>query len=287
VSDGEAGLAGLARLSRHSPTVARLARWQRDGAERRRDGVAIVESLRALSAAISAQAAVELVLLRAEGRPEGVLEAAVRAAEEAGARCVVVERPVFERLASTSSPQGVIAVVKRPAWSLALLAARSETLLVLDGVADPGNVGTLVRSAAAAGLGGVVVCRPSADPFGAKAVRASAGALWQVPVAEAEGAAAALEVLRRAGFACFGTSPRAGCTPCALPDRGPVAVVLGSEAHGTTPAVAAGIDGWVRVPMAPGVESLNVAMAGTLVAFALAWRRSTSPLASGDDVDQH
>jgi len=63
--------------------------------------------------------------------------------------------------------------------------------------------------------------------------------------------------------------------------------VLGSEAHGTTPAVAAGIDGWVRVPMAPGVESLNVAMAGTLVAFALAWRRSTSALASGDDVDQH
>lgn len=290
MSGGEAGVAGLPRLPRHSPVVARIARWQRDGAARRRDGVAIVESVRALAGALGSGATVELCLVRALERLEGPVATVVAALRAGGADCWVVERPLFERLASTATPQGVLAVARRPSWPLAELVARSETLLVLAGVADPGNVGTLVRSAAAAGLGGVVVCRPSADPFGAKAVRASAGALWQLPVSEAGGAAETLDVLHRGGFTSFGTSAVAGCSPAALPERDRVALVLGNEAHGTEDAVADRVDGWVRVPMAPGVESLNVAMAGTLLAFALAWRRRalrTAPLGpSGDGCDQ-
>jgi TrmH family RNA methyltransferase len=282
------GLAGLDRLSRHNPTVAKIARWQRDGAERRRDGVAIVESLRALEGALDAGAVVEALLVCAAelGSERGRLERVVERAQAQGAQCSRVEASVLERLRSTKSSQGLLAVLRRPVVSLAQIVVGTSTLLVLAGVADPGNVGTLVRSAAAAGLDGVVVCRPSADPFGAKAVRASAGALWGVSVAEAGPAASVLGVLRPGGFACLGTSPAHGRPPAELPVSGRVALVLGSEAHGTEQSVAEVLDDWVRIPMAPRVDSLNVAMAGTLVAFALGWRRGVLQTASGESRDQ-
>jgi TrmH family RNA methyltransferase len=170
---------------------------------------------------------------------------------------------VLERVASTESPQPIIAVV----------AMRSNTLpdeatfvLVADRLADPGNAGTIIRSAEAAGADGVAFTPGSVDPYNPKVVRASAGSLFRVPVVEAT-----LESL--SGFRRLGTSSHRGDLYTDPVYHGRCAVVVGNEAHGLDDDAA--IDQWITIPHAGSVESLNVAMAATVVAFEVARQRST------------
>jgi TrmH family RNA methyltransferase len=146
---------------------------------------------------------------------------------------------------------------------------------VLCDVADPGNVGTLVRAAAAAGAGAVVLAG-GVDPTNPKVVRASAGAVFGVDIVVAEvGAVETLARLRTAGYETLATVVE-GATPYDGVDlTGPVAVVVGNEAHGLASEVVAVASRAVSIPMAGPTESLIVAMAGTVVCFeALRQRRS-------------
>ncbi len=165
---------------------------------------------------------------------------------------------VMERVASTETPQGSIAVVRMPASAVDFGVA--AFVLVLDRVADPGNLGTLLRSAEAAGVEIVALTPGTVDPFNPKVVRASAGALFHVPVAEAT-----LADVRDAGLRLVGTSSHRG-TPSDRADwSGRVAVVLGNEAHGLPDD--APLDTWVTIEHHGRAESLNVATAGTVVLF--------------------
>lgn len=150
---------------------------------------------------------------------------------------------------------------------------RPELMVVLVAVNDPGNAGTLLRSAEAAGAGAVVFCDDSVDPYNPKCVRASAGSLFRLPVVRAADAAETLAALRGRGIRCVGTVTQ-DAAPYDLVDwTGPAAVVLGNEAHGLPPAVEPELDEMVTIPMRRSVESLNVAMAGTLVCFEAARQR--------------
>lgn len=171
---------------------------------------------------------------------------------------------VMERVATTDTPQVSIAVVRMPAREADL--ASLSFVLVLHRLADPGNLGTLLRSAEAAGVDAVVLTPGSVDAHNPKVVRASAGALFHVPVVVADvGAVAA------AGLRLIGTSSHRG-SPSELADwSGRVAIVLGNEAHGLPSDVA--VDEWVTVVHRGRAESLNVAMAGTVVLFDVARRR--------------
>lgn len=181
---------------------------------------------------------------------------------------LVVADPVFERLAPTVSPQPMLAVVDRPAASLPSAVGSDDLVLVLVGVADPGNAGTIVRAADAFGAAAVVTIG-GADPWGPKAVRASAGSVLRVPVVTGLGAGEALSALRRAGARIVAADARADHPH----DSGPlvgcgVAVVLGSEPRGLDRAEIDGlVDDWVRIDMAGRAESLNVAMAAALLAY--------------------
>jgi TrmH family RNA methyltransferase len=167
---------------------------------------------------------------------------------------------VIERASDTESPQGVIAVVS--------LAARHDesffssnlgagVVVVCAGLADPGNLGTILRSAEAAGARAVVCTPGTVDPYSPKSVRASAGAIFHVPVLELDLA----EVpLRRVG-----TSSHRGEPYTDADLAGPLAIVIGNEAHGLPPD--APIDEWVTIPHAGRTESLNAAMAATLLVF--------------------
>lgn len=167
---------------------------------------------------------------------------------------------VLERVAATETPRGTIAVVRMPAQAASASLAEARFVLVPDQIADPGNLGTLLRSAEAAGVDAVVLTPGSVDPFNPKVVRASAGALFHVPVIEAT-----LDDVRAAGLRLVGTSSHRGD----LSDRAdwtrPVAVVLGNEAHGL--ADDAPVDAWVTIEHRGRAESLNVAMAGTVILF--------------------
>ncbi len=196
---------------------------------------------------------------------------AVAAAEAAGARAWTVTGGLARHL-DVRTPHGVAAVVRRPA---APVPAEGSTALhvVLVGVADPGNVGTLLRTAEAVGASSVVVTEGTADVWAPKVVRSSAGSVWRVPVEKAP-AVEALHRLGGAGVQRVGAAGGAGGRPEALDLTGPVALVLGSEAHGLPAEVAGLVDSWASLPMEGAVESLNVAVAGSVLAFEVVRQRA-------------
>lgn len=175
---------------------------------------------------------------------------------------------VLERVGDIESPRGVIAIaIRRPVDDAAL--DRAGLVVVVDRLADPGNVGTILRSAEAAGIETVVVTPGCADAFAPKVVRASAGALFHVDVVEAD-----LDAVGRAGLRLVGTSSHRGDPHTSADWTGRVAIVVGNEAHGLDDRP---IDSWVRIEHHGRAESLNVAMATTLLCFEAVRRRTTAP----------
>ena len=187
-----------------------------------------------------------------------------------GADAVRCDAPLFEfgpnvieRVATTEHPQPVIAIVHQRPQSMP---ASPTFVMVADRIADPGNAGTIIRSAEAAGADAVVFTAGSVDPFNPKVVRASAGSLFRVPVLSGE-----LAEVRAAGLRLLATSSHHGTSYTDAPFTDPVAVVMGNEAHGVPDD--APVDGWITIPHAGATESLNVAMAATVLAFEVARQR--------------
>jgi RNA methyltransferase, TrmH family len=174
---------------------------------------------------------------------------------------------VLERVATTQHPQPVLGVVRRRQLTLAGFRPASFAL-VLAGVADPGNGGTILRSAEAAGVDCVVTTVGSVDLANPKVVRASAGALFHVPVVEG----VAPSALRELGLPLLGTVAHGGVRYTDAPLAEPVALVLGNETHGLADDLP--LDGLVSVPHRGRAESLNVAMAATVLCFEVARQRA-------------
>ena len=191
----------------------------------------------------------------------------------APADVVELDERTFNAVSDTESPRGIIAVCAMPDAGPMTFTDR-DWLLVLHEVSDPGNLGTLVRSAEAAGATGVVLVGSTVDPWSPKVVRASAGAVFHVPVWSVGG----LDALRDCGVRLLGTTSHDSLGSSAPESlyaadlSGLVGVVLGNEAHGL-PADTA-VDGWITIEHAGRSESLNVAMAGTVVAMHVARVRS-------------
>jgi RNA methyltransferase, TrmH family len=172
---------------------------------------------------------------------------------------------VAERIAATEAPPGLFAVVRvRPPDPDVL--AGAAFVVVADRLADPGNLGTVLRSAEAAGADAVVVTPGSVDVLNPKVVRASAGALFHVPVVTSD-----LAGVGAAGLRLIGSSSHRGAAHTAADWSGRIALVVGSEAHGL--ADDAPVDDWVRIEHHGRAESLNVAMAATVLLFAAAAAR--------------
>lgn len=169
-----------------------------------------------------------------------------------------LDEGVLERVASTEHPQPNLAVVRIP--DRGDVFAGAGLVVVADRLNDPGNLGTILRSSEAAGADAVVLTPGSVDPFNPKAVRASAGAIFHVPVTTTP-----LDAVRAAGLRLVGSSSHRGDRHTEADWSGRVAIVLGSEAHGLDDG--APIDQWVRIEHRGRAESLNVAMAATLLVF--------------------
>ncbi|MGQ0433961.1 MAG: TrmH family RNA methyltransferase, partial [Microthrixaceae bacterium] len=202
-------------------------------------------------------------------------------AQDLESRGVVVRRvtgPVLAHALDTVTPQEIAAIARRvdAGLDVAVEAAASGPLvLVLAGVGDPGNAGTLLRAAEAAGASAVLFCEGSVDPWNPKCVRASAGGLFHVPVTSGGDVVAVIERLRGAGVTSVATVARGGVPYDEADLTGPIALVLGSEAHGLPSSVLSLVAMPVTIPMAGRAESLNVAMAGSVLCFeALRQRRA-------------
>jgi RNA methyltransferase, TrmH family len=228
----------------------------------------VIEGAILLGEALAAGAAVESVYLAAGAPP---LPEVARA-WEAGVRVHDLANGVLERVAATVTPQPVLAVVAMPSTVLDDLRGGGPVVVCVD-VRDPGNLGTVVRSAEAAGAAGVICCDGTVDVYNPKCVRASAGALFYVPVVAAGAPMRVLDAMGAAGRRRLGTVADHGQPYTEADLAGPVALVLGNEANGLPSELASHLDGQVSIPMVGRTESLNVGMACAVLCFEAARQR--------------
>jgi TrmH family RNA methyltransferase len=189
---------------------------------------------------------------------------------------------LFASIAATETPQGIAALVHLPEYSFEDIVRGLPLVVVLVGVQDPGNVGTIVRSAEAFGATGIVAAAASASPYGPKAMRASAGSVFRLPMllraqpavlfAQLHVAGVSL-VATTSGLSPEGSPPR---EPHAIDLRGPVALLIGGEAYGLPEPVLRSADAAIRIPLAQPVESLNAAVAASVVLYEAARQRAAA-----------
>jgi RNA methyltransferase, TrmH family len=185
---------------------------------------------------------------------------------------VLVDDRVARSLGDTETPQGVVAVVELPRHRIDdVLRGRPRLVAMLCGVADPGNAGTVIRTADAAGADAVVLTRGSTDPYSGKSVRATAGSLFHLPVVTGVTEAPTIAAMRDAGLTVLATTTE-GASIDDLDEvlRGPVAWLFGNEAHGLDAATTSMADRVVRVPIHGRAESLNLAAAAAVCLYASA-----------------
>lgn len=234
----------------------------RKGRERR--GLALAEGVRLVEEVLAAGVPLRGAILSPalEGSPRGAaLANALRTRAE---RVEETDDRALAQLAATEHPQGVIAVIAPRTWSLADVVPR-RAVLVLDAVQDPGNVGTMIRTARGLGADGVVALSGTADLTNPKVLRASMGAAFRFPAAAAA-LEEALEWIGRQGWTVWAAAADGDPVHSARPP-GPVALVVGNEGAGVRPEFAAVAGRRVAVPLRPGAESLNVGVAAGILLY--------------------
>ena len=256
------------------------------------EGRKLVED--ALRSGLEAEAL--LVGESAEPALDAILSAA--SASEAGiprSRILRTTDKLFASVAGTETPQGIAALFRKPDWQFEDILrgaadqngghfSGSPLVVVMAGVQDPGNVGTIVRSAEAFGATGAIAARGTADPWSPKALRASAVSALRlpllrgiaIPVVLAQLKMARVKIIAAIGRGVVGSRQDAGSQEApAYPDlREPSAIFVGSEGAGLPPEVLHAADGTISIPMHPSVESLNAGVAASIALFEAARQRS-------------
>jgi len=248
-------------LGRHSPRLKELRRRVRD----RRPGEVVVDGRRLVAELVNRQRSVRELYIARSAEDHDATPALVAAA----AQVWVVEDSVLARVCPTHHPQGLLAIVDEPSpppW-----AGCDSVALYLDRVQDPGNVGAIVRAAAALGAASVLLSPGCADPLHWASVRGSAGAVFAIPVVPNAALSSVTELVRGHGGQVWATAP-SGVRVSAWRPAEPTLLLLGSEGAGLDCQAAAAADGTVWVHLERDVESLNVAVAAAVLLHAFAMR---------------
>jgi len=266
--------------SRHNAWVKQVRSLCR-GRGSSASGLFCAEGVRLVEEALAAGAALEFALAspRMDASDRGAR--LHRRLRDAGAKLLVATDHVLASVSEVAGDQGVAAVVRKPSWQLAdLLPAQPPALVVVAvGVQDPGNLGTIIRTADAAGATGLLAGPGTACPFNTKCVRATMGAIFRLRLLEVSEVTLLAESLRRREVQLLGTALSAGARHTDVDLTRPAAIVLGGEGGGLTEAQLAACDCTVRIPLRPQVESLNVASAAAVLLYEAARQRGFEGLA--------
>lgn len=231
---------------------------------RQQKGLFLAEGLRTVEEAVN-YSAVETIFYTAveDDRTRSVLE---KAAEQQ-IKLVCVTENVMKKIADTETPQGIIAVCRMQNNSLENLLTGGKMLLVLDRIGDPGNLGTMLRTADAAGIGGLVLLKGCVDIYAPKTVRSSMGSLFHLPVIAGLDEGDFIKNAKNAGYELLVTCLDGADNLYKADLNGRLAFVMGNEANGVSDTLLQAADKRVYIPMAGRAESLNVAMAAGIVMF--------------------
>jgi TrmH family RNA methyltransferase len=260
-------------LGRHHPLLARVRSLRRSAAARAAERTFVAEGIHLAAEALAADQDIEFAIVdaRLSSSAEGLALAAALA--NAGVSCHDVARTVMDGLQDARCPQPVLLVISAARLEGRPWRTRANPLVVVcDGIQDPGNLGTLLRSADAAGAAALIVAGNGADLTHPRTVRASTGSLFRLPTERRELEDAAT-TLRNAGLQTVGTVARGGQDYRDVDWTSGLALFFGNEARGLPEAFLDTLDRRVSIPLHPGVESLSVGAAVAVTLFEAARQR--------------
>jgi RNA methyltransferase, TrmH family len=251
--------------SASNPLVKRIRRLS-DARHRRREGAFVVEGIGPVWQAVDAGAEIEQIVVAPELIGDSPATAMVVEQEARGVRVARLSTGLFTRLSDRDGPAGLAAIVRADVRRLADLPVPGAGFVVAaHEAANPGNVGTIVRTAEAFGAAGLVLSGAGADPYAPQAVKASMGSLFHLPIARAERLDDVFDWADTNGIATLTTSARADATLDEVTLRPPVVVVLGPERTGLSDDALARGDNVVRIRMSGHATSLNLAVAAGIL----------------------
>ncbi len=275
VSDSNPVRQRLRRIEGRHNALAKEVRQAFAHAERTADGYCAIDGLRIVEEAIRSGLKFRAILFK-----ESAENLAERLLPQIGANVetLLVSDSLFDGIVPSETPQGVAALVRMKEFSIEDVIERLQVgpVVVLVGLQDPGNLGTIIRSAEAFGSAGVVLGEGTVSPFNSKVIRASAGSLFRLPVVLAKAAGAVEEVsskLRKASVRLIATSSHKGTPIDQAQLTGSCAVFIGSEGSGLPRGLMAQVDELVAIPHSQQVESLNAGVAGSVVLYEAARQR--------------
>ena len=246
-----------------NPQIRQLQKWQSKASARREDGIFLAEGLRLVSEA--PPQLVRKLYLSEHQAAQDVPELALLVNS---VPCETVADDLFPRISSTQTPQGVLAVLDRPSYSESdVFSVKNPLFLVCETLQDPGNLGTIFRSAEAAGVSALLLSSDSVDPFSPKVVRSTMGAIFRVPFLLWEDGDALMRRLKSVGVTSYAAHLQ-GKVLYHEPDfAGPTAFLIGNEGNGLSDHLASLADTYLKIPMAGRAESLNASVAASLLMY--------------------
>ncbi|MCR5421960.1 MAG: RNA methyltransferase [Lachnospiraceae bacterium] len=182
----------------------------------------------------------------------------------------MVADQVFKKLSQTISPQGILCVIKQSRWELAQLTQEKEEalhILVLEEIQDPGNMGTMIRTAEAAGYDLILASEGTVDVYNPKVIRSTMGSVFRVPVIYTENLKTSLRFLKEKGVRIYAAHLRGKKDYDKIDYPGKMAVMIGNEGNGLSDMIADEADEYIKIPMKGKVESLNASVASALLMF--------------------
>lgn len=253
--------------SRQNPLVKEVQKLRAKPAYRRQQGVFLAEGHKLCADA--ADAGAQILWAVCSDQAQQRYPEACRLVLSAAARSYTATDEVFLKLSGQKAPQGVLCGVAEQSVLAPLDQLDvNKSYLLLEQVSDPGNVGTILRTAAALGLGGILLDSGCADCLGDKAVRASMGSIFKLPVYRVDSAPDTVAWLKRQGLPVYGSTLSCRSVDIGQVDlRAPCAVVIGNEGRGITEPTAAACDQLVHIPITPAAESLNAAAAAAIFSW--------------------
>ncbi len=267
----------------HNPRLMQVLKW-RDRRDRDRDQAVVIEGYRALSRALAAGFPVSDVYYCPE-MYQGVNEPSLlERLAASGSRLVQVAPGPFARIAYRDRPEGLLGVGRQRRMGLEDVPAKGTPpfYLVAEQIEKPGNLGTMLRSADAAGTDALILCDSRTDLWNPNVVRASTGMLFSMPVAEAS-SAEAFKWLREKGVSVLAATPHAEMMYTDADLTGPVAIAVGAEQYGLSSLWMDGADLKVRLPMMGAADSLNVATATTILLYEVLRQRMAAGMLSAPE----
>ena len=251
-----------------SNPVAKRIRALANRKARSREGVFLVEGMQPVWRATESGWTIDTLVLAPDLIPNHAIEQVEADARKRGTRIVHLSASLFTRLSERDGPAGVMAIVRMQSSNLSnLRVGEEDAWVVLHRVHNPGNLGTIIRTADASGMAGVILTGDTTDPFSPAAVKASMGSVFSVPIVIEPEINAVLSWAREYGLSLVGTSGYAEAEHWNSSFPRPVGIVLGNEGDGLPEYLLTKMHSTVRIPMIGTAESLNLSTAAALLMY--------------------